>query len=76
MQPIPVTYRPDALDDIDAIFLYVLEASQHFPTAQKFTDRLVDRCEKIGDAPFGATIRSDLGPDLRIVPFEGKAVIL
>lgn len=76
MKPIPVIYRPEALDDIDAIFLYVLEASQHFLTARKFSDRLVERCEKIGNAPFGGATRSDLGPDLRIVPFEDKAVIL
>jgi toxin ParE1/3/4 len=76
MERMPVTYRPDALDDIDSIFLYVLAASQHFPTAQRFTDRLVDRCESIGDAPFGGVARPDLGADIRMIPFEDRAVIL
>jgi toxin ParE1/3/4 len=76
MKRMPVIYRPDAQDDIDAIFLYVLEVSQHFQTAQQFTDRLVTRCESIGDAPFGGVARPELGANIRTVPLEDRAVIL
>jgi toxin ParE1/3/4 len=76
MKRLPVQYRPDALDDIDAIFLYILEASQSFQTAQQFTERLLARCDRIGNAPSGGAPRPDLGPDIRMVPFEHHAVIL
>lgn len=76
MKRVPVIYRPDARKAIDAIFLYVLEASQHLFTAEQFTNRILARCEGIGDAPFGGVARPDLGAGIRVVPFEGRAVIL
>ncbi|TNM65172.1 type II toxin-antitoxin system RelE/ParE family toxin [Aliirhizobium smilacinae] len=76
MMRAPVTYRPNARKAIDAIFLYVLEASHSLPTAERFTNRILDRCESIGDAPFGGAARPDLGVGIRAVPFEGRAVIL
>jgi toxin ParE1/3/4 len=76
MKRVPVTYRPDARNAIDEIFLYVLDASRHPPTAERFTDRILARCESIGDAPFGGAERPDLGAGIRAVPFEGRAVIL
>jgi len=76
MKRFPVKYRPDALEDIEAVFLYVLEASQNFTTASNFTDRIFKRCESIGDIPQGGVARPDLGGGIRIVPFEKTAVIL
>lgn len=76
MQRFPVEYRADAIDDIEQLFLYVLETSSDVITAARFTDRVFARCETIGDAPFGGVPRDDLGPGIRIVPFEKKAVIL
>jgi len=76
MKRLPIEYRPQAVDDIEQIFRYVLETSFDVVTAVRFTDRLFGRCEKIGDAPFGGVSREDLGPGIRIVPFERKAVIL
>ena len=76
MKRLPVEYRPDALDDIDAIFFYILEASQSFQTARQFTERLIARCDRIGNAPSGGAARPDLGPGIRMVPSEHHAVIL
>ena len=50
MERLPVEYRPEALADLETIFLYVLEISQNFTTASSFTDRIFERCERIGDA--------------------------
>jgi toxin ParE1/3/4 len=76
MQRFPVEYRTDAVEDIEQLFDYILQASFDVVTAARFTDRVFERCEKIGDAPFGGVSRDDLGPGIRIVPFERKAVIL
>ena len=76
MQRFPVEYHADAVDDIEGLFSYILETSFDAVTAARFTDRIFERCEKIGDAPFGGIPRNDLGPGIRIVPFERKAVIL
>ena len=76
MQRLPVEYRTDAVEDIERLFDDVLQASSDAVTAARFTDRVFERCEKIGDAPFGGVSRDDLGPSIRIVPFERKAVIL
>jgi len=53
MQRLPVEYRTDAVEDIERLFDDVLQASSDAVTAARFTDRVFERCEKIGDAPFG-----------------------
>ena len=76
MKRLPVEYGDSARDDVDSIFLYVLDESQSYPTAVHYTDRLYARCERIGDAPRGGASREDLGRGLRLVPFEDAGVIL
>ncbi|MDM9627125.1 type II toxin-antitoxin system RelE/ParE family toxin [Rhizobium sp. S152] len=71
-----VDYLPSALDDLRKIFLYVLESSQSRLTAERYVDRIFDRCERIGDAPFAGVLRSDLGSDLRMAVFERSVLIL
>lgn len=76
MERFAVVFRPQALTDIEAILLYVLEVSRSVQTASAFTDRIYARCERIGDAPHGGVAREDLGSGIRLVPFEKRAVIL
>jgi toxin ParE1/3/4 len=76
MKRVPVIYRPDARKAIDGIFLYVLDASQHLETAEQFINRILDRCESIGDAPYSGVARPDLGEGIRTAPFEGRAIIV
>ncbi|MGF9562214.1 type II toxin-antitoxin system RelE/ParE family toxin [Neorhizobium sp. JUb45] len=76
MKRLPIQYRPTAKDDIEAVFIYVLETSQRFSIAQRLVDRLMARCESIGNAPLGGVARPDLGNGIRMVPFENRAVIL
>ncbi len=76
MQRFPVEFRADAVEDIEQLFNYVLETSFDVVTAARFSDRLFERCQKIGNAPFAGVSRDDLGPGIRVVPFERKAVIL
>nr|WP_252192694.1 type II toxin-antitoxin system RelE/ParE family toxin [Rhizobium sp. CSW-27] len=72
---LPVAYRQDALADLRAIYLFVLERSGNEATARGFVERMMARCRSIGDAPDGGRRRDDLVPGLRTVPFERRAVI-
>jgi toxin ParE1/3/4 len=54
---------------------FINESSGSARTAKRFTDRIVDRCRKIGDLPFGGRRRDDLSPGLRTIPFENRTII-
>lgn len=75
MHPLEVTYRPQALADLEDIFHAVLSASRNVAIAQAYVQRIRERCRRIGDAPRGGRPRDDLLPGLRTVPFEHAAVI-
>nr|WP_245327720.1 MULTISPECIES: type II toxin-antitoxin system RelE/ParE family toxin [Xanthobacter] len=70
-----VFYRPEAIEDLQAIYRAVAEMSQSHKVAQGFIERIMRRCRSIGDVPFGGRPRDDLQPGLRMVPFERSAVI-
>ena len=72
---LPVTYRPAAQDDLDAIFRYILLATQSFGIAEGFVRRIKARCDRIGNIPLGGRNRDDLEPGLLTVSFERCAVI-
>jgi toxin ParE1/3/4 len=76
MQRLQVQFLASALADLESIYLYILDKSANAVVATGFTDRIVDRAEKIGDAPNGGAPRPDLGQGLRLVPFERSAVII
>jgi toxin ParE1/3/4 len=75
IQRLPVTFRMEALADLQTIYLIVLERSDYEAVADGFVQRIMARCRRIGDAPNGGRLRDDLFPGLRTVPFEGRAVI-
>jgi toxin ParE1/3/4 len=65
------------LVDLKSIYLYVLDKSSNAAVASSFTNnRIVDRAERIGDAPNGGAPRPDLGQGVRLVPFERSTVII
>jgi toxin ParE1/3/4 len=70
-----VAFRLQARNDLKQIFQTILERSQDTATARQFTQRIKDRCDRIGDAPSGGRSRDDLEIGLRTVPFERSAVI-
>ena len=69
-------YRPAALADLEDIFRSVLRVSASPIVARRYVERLRDRCRRITLAPQGGRPRDDLGPGLRSVPFERRAVII
>jgi toxin ParE1/3/4 len=70
-----VFFRPSAEKDLLNIFDRVFEVSQHHGTAQQFVSRIIQRCRRVGNVPFGGRPRDDLFAGMRTVPFERSAVI-
>ena len=75
MQRLTVEFRPAATSDLLTIFEYVFDVSQSAEAARRFTERIRDRCERVGNVPFGGRARDDLQSGLRTIPFERSAVI-
>lgn len=76
MRRLKVRYRPHALSDLREIFDFIALASGSQSVARDFVRRIMTRCRKIGDVPFGGRPRDDLAPGLRVVPFERTAIIV
>lgn len=70
-----VSYRPDALADLQNIYRFIADGSRSHSVAAGFVTRIMARCRAIGDAPLGGRLRADLAPGLRTVPFERSVVI-
>ena len=75
MLELPVTFRPEATEDLARLFEHVLTASQDVTTAEQFVRRVRNRCARIGRLPFGGRLRDDLSPGLRLTNFERSVVI-
>ncbi|MGX5805106.1 type II toxin-antitoxin system RelE/ParE family toxin [Bradyrhizobium sp. Arg314] len=75
MRRVKVTYRPQAISDLQGIYRIIAEASQSDVVASGFVQRIMARCRKIGDVPNGGRPRDDLEPGLRTVSFERTALI-
>ena len=75
MRRLKVRYRSEAIADLDWIFDAILRVSANQITAERFVRRILARCRRIGNAPYGGRPRDDLEPGLRTVPFERRAVI-
>jgi toxin ParE1/3/4 len=67
---LPVTFRPEAQEDLGRIFDRIFAVSRNVGTAEHFVRRIRDRCARIGLLPFGGRARHDLGPGLRLTSFE------
>lgn len=55
---------------------YIHSRGTPFEVAERFTGRIVDQCERIGEVPFSGVAREDLGEGFRMRAFERSAVIL
>ena len=75
MRRVGVSYRPEAVADLENIYDAVARMSASRQVARGFVQRIMARCRRIGDVPRGGRRRDDLVPGLRLVPFEGRAVI-
>jgi toxin ParE1/3/4 len=76
IQRLRVEYGESARNDLAEIFRHIVNAGGSSDVALKFTLRIEDRCQSIGNAPRGGRSRDDIAPGLRMVPFEHSAVIV
>jgi len=76
MRTFPVIYREEALADIEQIIHYLRDLGASHRSAHAFVDRINARCQRIGSVPEGNPLRPDLGPGIRLAPFERSAIIL
>lgn len=76
MRVLPVFLREEAIADLDGIFDFLTDNGASPEVAIGFVRRIRARCEKIGSVPEGGVLRPDLGPGLRMVPFERSAVVI
>lgn len=75
MRPYKVILREDAASDLADIYRWIHQASLSPSTAERYVERIIAFCEKIGTMPRGGKPRDDLVPGLRTFPFEKRAVI-
>ncbi|TJV21146.1 MAG: type II toxin-antitoxin system RelE/ParE family toxin [Mesorhizobium sp.] len=75
IQRLEIEYGENARNDLAEIFRHIVDAGGSVEVALKFTLRIEDRCQNIGNAPRSGRSRDDILPGLRTVPFEHSAVI-
>lgn len=75
MRRLTVRFREEAIADLVEVLDYLASRGASEATALGFIGRIRQKCEAIGDLPEGYPVRPDLGPGIRIAPFEHSAVI-
>jgi toxin ParE1/3/4 len=69
-----VVFSPEASEDLLEIYRYIAkEASPAI--AQRFTDGIVNHCERFRKFPERAVRRDDIRPGLHITNYKGRVVI-
>jgi toxin ParE1/3/4 len=69
-----VVFSPEASEDLLEIYRYIAkEASPAI--AQRFTDGIVNHCERLREFPERAVRRADIRPGLHITNYKGRVVI-
>ncbi len=70
-----VVFAPDALDDLDNIFVYLAPAMGAVP-ARGYVGRIRSYCEGFSNFPKRGMRRTDLGEGIRLVGYRYKATIV
>jgi len=69
-----VYFMPDAIKDLEDIYLYIVEQSGFPERAWNYMERLKSKCQELEIFPIRGQLRSDLMDGLRIYPLDNKAV--
>lgn len=75
MKRLPVRLRASAIQDLKDIYGWIASESGYPQIAEKFVNRIFDRCESLGEFPMKGRARDDLQPGVRILPFDRSAII-
>jgi toxin ParE1/3/4 len=69
-----VEFSPEAEQDLGEIYDYLAEAVDA-DFARQWVERILNRCESLGDYSNRGTPRDDVRPGLRTIPFRRRATI-
>jgi len=69
-----VVFTPEAAAQLEAIYTYIADKAGT-DIALRFTDAIIDYCERFTTFPRRGTLRNDLRPGLRVVGFKKRATI-
>ena len=75
MKRYEVSFRAQAVDDLDALFLYIAEKSS-FRTADRYLARIERLCQSLESLPKRGTAIAGSVAGLRVMGFERRAAIL
>ena len=76
MKRLDVGFRKRALRDLDHISDTISRARGSRIVAERYRDRIVAACLRIGDAPEAGRPRDDIRPGLRAWTFERRLIIV
>jgi len=65
---------PDAIKDLEEIYLYIAEQSGFPERAWNYMERLKFKCQELETFPLRGQLRNELMNGLRIYPLDDKAV--
>lgn len=74
MKKYSVRFAPEAEEQLLEIYRYIARAASA-ETAKRFTDAIVERCEKLATLPFRGTRRDDVRKGLRIIGYKKRVAI-
>ncbi len=69
-----VYFMPDAINDLEDIYLYIVERSGFPDRAWNYMEKLKLKCQELETFPIRGQLRNDLMDGLRIYPLDNKAV--
>ena len=69
-----VVFRPQARDELTALYLYIAERSGHAISGE-FVDRIEAACMALAAFPNRGTPRNDLAPGIRSITMDRKVTI-
>lgn len=75
MNKYQVQLMPDAIKDLEAIYLFIADNSQIPDVAFSYIQKLKQACLTLETAPLRGQKRDDLRENLRILPIDKKAII-
>jgi toxin ParE1/3/4 len=70
-----VSFRPEAEADLFALYKYIAGEAGH-KRAGDYIGRIEAACMSLATFPMRGAPRKDLGPEMRALSFEGRALIL
>jgi len=69
-----VVFAPEAQDDLLELYAWIAERTSP-AVAQRYTDAIVEQCERLATLPQRGAPREDVRPGLRITHYRGRTVI-